>query len=126
MEEGIKITVTGPNTDKSPKVNGIFLQVDDFLRNGKYCFSKLEGKGQGGALQGAIYFDGTHWKICQAGEGKTETGWNYSQLPANPNPDDLLPPFGLWEKKLATSETPEDYSNFLVEREEVFLKPAKK
>ena len=46
MEEGIKITVTGPNTDKSPKVNGIFLQVDDFLRNGKYCFSKLEGKGQ--------------------------------------------------------------------------------
>ena len=46
MDERIKITVTGPNTDYSPKVNGTFLQVDDFLRNGKYCFSKLEGKGQ--------------------------------------------------------------------------------
>ena len=31
---------------------------------------------QGGS--GAIYYDGTHWKLCQSGNGTSEGGWNYS------------------------------------------------
>ena len=34
-------------------------------RNERPCFTKSSGAG-------ALYFDGTYWKICQIGEGPTE------------------------------------------------------
>ena len=44
-------------------------------RNGKTCFTNVGGTG-------ALYFDGKHWKLCRAGQGPSETGWNFSQLPS--------------------------------------------
>ena len=79
-------------------------------RNGAPCYSRREGPG-------ALYYDGSHWKICQAGKGKSEEGWNFSQTPlssASPGDNGELtrgPPLGAWDKaKRLTSECARDYT----------------
>lgn len=79
------------------KLNGIYRYVEQ--RKGQACFTHERGTG-------AFYFDGTYWKICQSGKGRSESGWNYSQRPGDA--DGLAPPLGVWEPGLATREASVD------------------
>ena len=88
--------------------NGFFAK-EKTTRNGKSCFSRNGG--------GCIYFDGSHWRICQIGNALDETGWNYSQLPKDAS--SLDPPMGQWAgDRNISSETQVEYTIVL---EEVFF-----
>ena len=52
----MSITVTGCD---SPNCNGEYEQVSA-ERNSRYCFNRV-------GREGTIYYDGSHWKICQSG-----------------------------------------------------------
>eukprot|EP00008_Paramoeba_atlantica_P008312 CAMPEP_0201481208 /NCGR_PEP_ID=MMETSP0151_2-20130828/5507_1 /ASSEMBLY_ACC=CAM_ASM_000257 /TAXON_ID=200890 /ORGANISM="Paramoeba atlantica, Strain 621/1 / CCAP 1560/9" /LENGTH=153 /DNA_ID=CAMNT_0047863293 /DNA_START=112 /DNA_END=573 /DNA_ORIENTATION=- len=119
------------NPGDHAKVNGIFFQNDE-MRDSKYSYSKFEGEGEDGNVEGAIFFDGAcgYWKLCQAGKGEDETGWNYSQLPMDP--ESLEPPLGRWvqEKSLSAAENEQgiDYSTLEVNSDSAAetIKPAKR
>ena len=87
-----------------PECNGMYAVAGQ--RNGRHAFNKRDGS------EGALYYDGSHWKCCQSGRGTSEEGWNYSQRPE----DDVvawarrLPPMGAWTQDRATNESRVDYS----------------
>jgi hypothetical protein len=85
-------------SDKQLDCDGVYVR-ESSDRNGSACYTR-ESK------PGAIYYDGSHWKICQAGSGGGETGWNYSQE----GPSAALP-LGQWLSSKATHETTQDYSH---------------
>jgi hypothetical protein len=58
----------------------------DGMRNGRPCYTHTSG-------DGAIYYDGTYWKICQNGTGPRESGWNYSL-----RDDSREVPLGSWNR----------------------------
>jgi hypothetical protein len=94
---GLQIEVSG--AIDLAACNGVY-QAEEPLRNGRKCFSRPGG--------GAIYFDGSFWKICQGGSGQSESGWNFSQTPRDGG---LLPPFGRWNAaQRIQSEMARDYS----------------
>jgi hypothetical protein len=95
----VTIRVTGCD---DPDCNGDYKRAG--TRNGRACFDRST-KGSG-----ALYFDGSHWKICQSGRGPDESGWNYSQLPLPESDNVQLPPLGSWASDRATSEMHVDYS----------------
>ncbi len=83
-----------------PACNGVYRIEEGRSRNGRSCFSKAGG--------GAIYYDGSHWKICQTGSGSSESGWNFSQAPTDGG---SLPPLGRWRAAARIpSEVTRDYS----------------
>jgi hypothetical protein len=82
------------------RVNGNFAHAG--TRNGRACYTHESG-------QGALYFDGTHWKLCQDGVGDSESGWNFSQEDARGDAGPL-PPTGAWESSRATAEETRDYT----------------
>lgn len=54
---------------------------------------------------GGIYFDGDFWKLAGDGNGKTETGWNFSQQGVA-----SVLPLGTWTQgKAIPGETHRDY-----------------
>ena len=102
---GPKLVVNGC-IDRVADCNGTYKPIGN--RNGRKCFSKVDGS------RGAVYYDGSRWKVCQEGAGDTESGWNYSQTegaetagaPAG------FPPLGSWQaSRGVSSESPIDYSN---------------
>ena len=58
--------------DGVPACNGDFLYAGE--RNERPCFTHSRGSG-------ALYYDGTFWKLCQHGDGVGMSGWNFSQKP---------------------------------------------
>ncbi len=88
--------------------NGDFFFAGE--RNDHPCFTNRRGAG-------ALYFDGTFWKICQIGEGPDERGWNYSQKPSDePGAAARLPPLGAWTREQANQgEAPVAYGAVRVE-----------
>jgi hypothetical protein len=100
-DAGRQLEVTG--AIDMPDANGIY-QIEKDLRNGRHCFSRVGN--------GAIYFDGSYWKICRTGNGPSESGWNFSQKPTDSGP---LPPLGRWVPgERIQSETTRDYSQLEV------------
>ena len=101
-DAGLRLEVTGAGNGVS--ANGIYQIEKHCRRKGRHCFSKVGG--------GAIYFDGSFWKICQTGNGPNERGWNFSQKPKDSGP---LPPLGRWfSEKRIPSEQSSDYSELEV------------
>ena len=84
-------------SDRQVDCDGVYVR-ESSDRNGSACYTRESNPG-------AIYYDGSHWKICQQGSGKSETGWNYSQE----GPSAALP-LGQWLSSKATRETTRDYS----------------
>ena len=82
-------------------------------RRGKLCFTHVGGTG-------ALYFDGAYWKLCRAGVGPSECGWNFSQRHpgggggegssdgARDDPD-RWPPAGAWRESERCMESPVNY-----------------
>ena len=62
------------------------------MRNGRPCFNRSDGKA------GALYFDGSYWKLTNEGAARTEIQWNYSQMQ---NPSSPVPPLGRWSAQSA-------------------------
>ena len=88
--------------DKSVKCSGIYL-LEAQQRFGGPCYTRM-------GRAGAIYYDGSYWKICQVGNGKTADGWNFSQRA----PADAVP-VGQWNRELRmTNEADRDYSTLTV------------
>ena len=97
------IIVTGCDFQNN---NGVFQYAGQ--RNGHPCYTRNPSPG-------ALYFDGTHWKLCQAGNGLEETGWNYSQLPYR---EGL--PLGRWTQgKKVSGEKPREYGYMMVRRKTI-------
>jgi len=99
--------------------NGDFFYSGE--RNDRPCFTNARGAG-------ALYYDGTFWKVCQIGEGPSESGWNYSQNPPADGPAARLPPIGSWTKEQANQgEAPVGYDSVRLEclsAEEAAASPA--
>jgi hypothetical protein len=72
------------------------------MRNGRACYTHDSGNG-------ALYFDGSHWKLCQQGVGPDESGWNFSQ-DSSAEGREAMPPLGTWEQSRATNEASRDYT----------------
>ena len=71
------------------------------MRNGRPCFNRANGK------PGALYFDGSYWKLTNEGAARTEVQWNYSQMQ---NPVSPVPPMGHWRADAAKGGSTEpDY-----------------
>ena len=99
-----KLRVT--SDDKSVECSGTYL-LEGQQRFGAPCYTRM-------GRPGAIYYDGSYWKICRAGNGKTEGGWNFSQRA----PADAVP-LGQWNRELrTTNEGYQDYSTLTVTVEE--------
>ena len=115
-EEQLVMRVSG--CDKAG-CNGDFFYSGE--RNDRPCFTNARGAG-------SLYFDGTFWKICQIGEGPSESGWNYSQNPPADDASSRLPPFGSWTKEKANQgEAPVSYEPVRLEclsAEEAAASPA--
>eukprot|EP01043_Picozoa_sp_COSAG02_P021386 COSAG02_NODE_1085_length_14692_cov_4.244775_2_plen_3063_part_00 len=62
------------------------------MRNGRPCFNRVDAKA------GALYFDGSYWKLTNEGAARTEIQWNYSQMQ---NPTSPVPPLGSWSAQSA-------------------------
>ena len=101
---GLTIRVAGCSMTN---IDGDYV-IENELRNRRFCFSKAGGLG-------AIYFDGAFWKLCQGGQGRTESGWNFSQR--SDQEEALLPPTGQnWVKtSCVQSEVARDYNGLLLE-----------
>ena len=117
LEEELVIRVAGC---ERPGCNGDFYFAGE--RNDRPCFTNQRGAG-------ALYFDGTFWKICQIGEGPVESGWNYSQKPGDePGAAARLPPLGAWTREHANQgEASVEYGAVLLEclsAEEAAASPA--
>jgi calmodulin len=80
----VRILVTGAEI---AECNGLF-QLDG-ERNGKPCFTHSSG-------QGALFFEGTHWKLGDVGRGQVEQTWRFSQKDESGN---RLPPLGVWVRE---------------------------
>merc|ERR1712083_196154 len=63
----VRILVTGAEI---VDCNGLFQQ--DGERNGHPCFTRAAG-------QGALFFEGSYWKLSPTGRGPMEQTWRYSQ-----------------------------------------------
>jgi hypothetical protein len=100
----MRIQVSGCSV---PQINGTYVE-DSHRRNSRRCFSKVDGPG-------ALYFDGTYWKLSVSGGGPNEDGWNFSQLPEN---EELPPP--AW---LAGRNTTEDIVDYAGLRLTVLVNP---
>jgi hypothetical protein len=100
-DAAVELEVTGAIDMRA--CNGTYQAEKGHLRNGRPCFSKKGG--------GAIYFDGSYWKMCQDGCGRSESGWNFSQRPTDSK---RLPPLGRWVPEARTSEASRDYSQLEV------------
>jgi len=86
--------------DRRANCSGTYNLIPGHLRNGGPCYTREGGTG-------AIYYDGTYWKICQAGIGSAENGWNFSQYGVC-----VAVPLGSWDaSKRQMSETTRDYSS---------------
>jgi hypothetical protein len=84
--------------------SGTYNLIPGQLRNGGPCYTREGGTG-------AIYYDGTYWKICSIGNGAVETGWNFSQSGVC-----TAVPLGSWDaSKRQMSETTRDYSSLTLE-----------
>eukprot|EP00900_Chrysochromulina_parva_P022585 jgi/Chrpa1/4960/Chrysochromulina_OHIO_Genome00002465-RA len=84
--------------------SGTYNLIPGQLRNGGPCYTREGGTG-------AIYYDGTYWKICFTGNGAVETGWNFSQ-----SGDCTRVPLGSWDaSKRQMSESARDYSSLTLE-----------
>ena len=59
--EPSSVTITVSGCD-SPNCNGEYEYCGE--RNGRACFNRT------GSREGTLYFDGTHWKICQSGSSR--------------------------------------------------------
>ncbi len=71
------------------------------MRNGRPCFNRVDAK------PGALYFDGSYWKLTNEGAARTEIQWNYSQMQ---NPTSPVPPLGSWSAQAAKGGSTEaDY-----------------
>jgi hypothetical protein len=100
----LKIRVSGCTMRN---INGTYVVEKANRRNSKRCFSKIDGPG-------ALYFDGTFWKLCQAGNGRDEVGWNFSQLPDSANEEDLPPPAWVRGRNM-DRESDVDYTGLRLE-----------
>jgi len=90
--------------DRGANCSGTYNLIPGQLRNGGPCYTREGGTG-------AIYYDGTYWKICQAGIGSAENGWNFSQCGVC-----TAAPLGSWDaNKRQMSETTRDYSSLTLE-----------
>ena len=47
-----------------PECNGMYAVAGQ--RNGRHAFNKRDGS------EGALYYDGSHWKCCQSGRGTSK------------------------------------------------------
>ena len=84
--------------------SGTYDLVLGHVRNGGACYTR-----EGGA--GAIYYDGTYWKISRAGTGATEMGGDFSQSGVCTSV-----PLGSWYvSKRRMSEVARDYSSLSLE-----------
>jgi hypothetical protein len=84
--------------------SGTYDLVLGHMRNGGACYTR-----EGGA--GAIYYDGTYWKISRAGTGATEMGGDFSQSGVC-----TAVPLGSWyASKRQMSEVARDYSSLSLE-----------
>eukprot|EP01043_Picozoa_sp_COSAG02_P060081 COSAG02_NODE_7777_length_2850_cov_2.821156_3_plen_480_part_01 len=92
-DEGMAVRVRGCARSGC---NGDFCYAGE--RNGRPCFTKQRGAG-------ALYFDGTFWKICESGAGPDEQKWHYSQKPAHDSGEGA-PPLYSWNKEQACQEEP--------------------
>ena len=91
------------STDAGVQCSGIFV-LQSQRRNGAACYTRDTGSG-------ALYYDGSYWKLCQNGSGERESGWNFSQ---RGRPDEL--PLGAWERSLRQpGENERDYSKLTLE-----------
>jgi hypothetical protein len=95
------IKISGATGDGVTRCNALFTKSGK--RNGQPCFN---GSQDGGAL----YFDGSYWKLCNSGTGSREVGWNFSQEPSTKDLALFRPPLGKWTEAKKTSETKRDYS----------------
>jgi len=84
-EAGRAVIVVAGGNVCSVKCSGRYLQCGE--RGGALCYSRDGG--------GSLYYDGKHWKLCQAGNGTGETGWNFSQA----GPKEQVP-LGKWDASL--------------------------
>jgi hypothetical protein len=108
MEFLMCIHVSG---DSGANCSGTYNLIPGQLRNGGPCYTREGGTG-------AIYYDGTYWKICQTGNGAVETGWNFSQ-----SGDCTRVPLGSWDaSKREMSEATRDYSSLTLEAPPVTVK----
>ena len=79
-------------------------------RNGAPCYSRAGG--------GAIYFDGSYWKLCRLGAGSDTQKWNFSQ---KGSPSHV--PLGQWQESLRiTKEKKRDYSALKLSKQSVVLR----
>jgi len=91
--------------DRGVNCSGTYNLVPGRLRNGGPCYTREGGTG-------AIYYDGLYWKICQAGTGPEESGWNFSQSGVC-----TAVPLGSWDaSKRKMSESTRDYSTLSLDR----------
>ena len=91
-------------TSPPPNCSGTYNLIPGQLRNGGPCYTREGGTG-------AIYYDGTYWKICQTGTGAAEAGWNFSQ-----SGECARVPLGSWDaSKRQMSEAACDYSSLTLE-----------
>jgi hypothetical protein len=101
MEFLMCIHVSG---DRGANCSGTYNLIPGQLRNGGPCYTR-EGD------TGAIYYDGAYWKICQAGTGPAENGWNFSQSGLC-----TAVPLGSWDaSKRKISEVAREYSSLTLE-----------
>mmetsp|Transcript_8884 Transcript_8884/g.11924 ORF Transcript_8884/g.11924 Transcript_8884/m.11924 type:complete len:132 (+) Transcript_8884:37-432(+) len=127
------ITVSGGFVEKTDDqyestCDGVYVIQKD-LYNKKHYFRRCE---EGKIVPGSIYCDDRtdkclYWKIWRSGKGKNDGGWNFSQVPDDP--DSPFPPFGVWVKEKASKDDSlggNNYENLEVQFSGTDLKPAKR
>lgn len=134
MNTEVEVIQVSGTDENGPDCNGLYKRSEK-ERNGRHCFSKINKDKwrKDRAIEytnGAIYYkpkneddpksakkvpemSGGYWKVCQAGRGEKENGWNFSQFYDG---DAMDPPLGLWDPSLRImSESSENYTNFQLE-----------
>ena len=97
MDGPYEINVSGgfirkEQTELDSTCDGIYVRQEGFWRE-KCRYRRCV---DGNIVKGAIFFDGTRWKIWRRGTGTGDDGWNFSQT--TDDLDSLFPPMGRWVK----------------------------